>query len=145
MKKIIISMSFLIFIFLISCAGLGDFHIDLSDGYTVIRTSGHNVKIVTRISEYIFSDNIVPPKVVEVVWNDDYILAKQLELVIDPNSHNKYLIPDNKKDFYWIIVTESDEVFGPLTFEQFNTMKEELGIPNDLILKDVEDFRSLNE
>lgn len=88
-----------------------------------------------------FSNDIVPPKVVEVAWNEDYILAKQLELVIDPNSHNNIPIPDDKKDFYWIIVTESGEVFGPLTFEQFNTKKEELGIPNDLILKNVEEFR----
>lgn len=134
-------MNFFLFIFLISCAGLADFDIDLSDGYTIIRRSGHDVVIVTRINEYMFSNDIVPPKVVEVAWNEDYILAKQLELVIDPNSHNNIPIPDDKKDFYWIIVTESGEVFGPLTFEQFNTKKEELGIPNDLILKNVEEFR----
>ncbi|WHT48174.1 DUF3997 domain-containing protein [Sporosarcina thermotolerans] len=52
--------------------------------------------------------NIVPSEVVEVGWNEEYIVAKQI---------------DNGKNYFWIIQVDNWEVTGPLNQSDFNKQK----------------------
>jgi len=61
--------------------------------------SGHEVKISPRINDVVFEEPTIPPKVIEVAWNDEHIISKQLNLVEDPKSNNGYKIPDEKHLF----------------------------------------------
>jgi hypothetical protein len=126
---------------LTGCAGLADYSYDLPGDYSIVRTSAHQVTIAPKISESNWGSDIIPKKVTEVAWDDNYILAKQLGLMNDPSSSNGYQIPNNDEFYYWIIEFKNGEVFGPLDEEGFIKMKNDLGIFDDLILKNVETLK----
>lgn len=68
---------FLLLITLHGCAGLGDYDIQLPGNFSVVRTSGHQVTISPQLSSHSWGSPIVPAKVVQVAWNEEYIIAKQ--------------------------------------------------------------------
>ena len=49
--------------------------------------------------------------------------------------------PDPEIIDFWIIDTKASKRFGPLTSEGFRETREEIGVPSDLLLKDVYSFR----
>ncbi|WP_209020961.1 DUF3997 domain-containing protein [Evansella clarkii] len=126
---------------LTGCAGLADYSYDLPGDYSIVRTSAHQVTIAPKISESNWGSDIIPKKVTEVAWDDNYILVKQLGLMIDPSSRNGYQIPNNDDIYFWIIEFKTREVLGPLDDEGFIRMKHELGILDNVILKNVEDLK----
>lgn len=66
--------------------------------------------------------------------NTDYLFRRKYDTV--NNSKDRWLIMENSNiHSYWIIVIKTADVYGPLTFDQYLTKKEELGVPNDLKLK----------
>lgn len=136
---LIISLSMILY----GCAGAGDFDIDLSGGYSLIRSSAHMVTINKRESEAIWGEAIIPAKVIELAWNDNYILAKRegLKLRNPDNPDDRYEIPDESKIDYWILDVENGEVYGKLNEQDFIKKKNELGVPNSLILKDVDSYK----
>ncbi|MGN7358519.1 DUF3997 domain-containing protein [Paenibacillus sp. SAF-054] len=68
---------FLLLITLQGCAGLGDYDIQLPGNFSVVRTSGHQVTISPQLSSHSWGSPIVPAKLVQVAWNEEYIIAKQ--------------------------------------------------------------------
>lgn len=133
-KKIILLF---IFIMLVGCAGLGDYDIALSGNYSIVRTSAHQVMISPQVDTGLWGGAVIPAKVTEVAWNDSFIIAKQLGLKTDPKSSNNYKIPDEDKQYYWIIDVKIDKVYGPLSKENYETQKRELQIPGTLVLQKV--------
>lgn len=108
------------------CAGAADYDIDLSGNYSLLKGSAHDVKIQPKISADVWDANdskIVPAEVIEIGWNDDYIIAKQLT---NQKEHN-----------FWIIDVEKEQVIGPLNELDFIGKKKEYGINNDIVLKEV--------
>ncbi|TXK80055.1 DUF3997 domain-containing protein [Paenibacillus sp. N3.4] len=129
------------FFFLSGCAGLGDFDVKLPNSLSVVRTSAHQVTISPQTSESSWGAPLIPAKVVQVAWDEKYILVKQLSLKADPKSTNGYEIPDESKVSYWIIDSDS-RVIGPMDEGDFNLKKKELEISEDVKLKDVRSYQS---
>jgi hypothetical protein len=132
----IISLSFLT-----GCPGASDYDIEMPGNYSVIRTSAHNITIAPKTSEDSWGANIIPAKVTEVGWNDEYIIAKQINLEQDSKSNNGYEIPDTQDYHFWIIEIESGKVTGPLDDLGLIEKKKEYEITDDIILKSVQNLR----
>lgn len=122
------------------CAGLGDYDVELPGGYSVVRTSGHQVTISPKESSSSWGSPVVPAKVVQVAWDETYIVAKQLGLTQDPNRTTSYEIPDETKVYYWILNIKTKEIHGPLGQEDYEHKKTELHIPDTVMLKDLSDY-----
>ena len=143
-KKHIFRYSVMVFfplIMLTGCAGLADYSLDLPGNYSIVRTSAHQVKVAPKISDSHWGSDVIPTKVTEVAWDDNYILAKQLGLVNDPKSSNGYQIPNNDDVHFWILEIKSGEVLGPLDEVNFVEKKNEFGISESVILKKIEDLK----
>jgi len=128
-------------IMLTGCAGLADYSLDLPGNYSIVRTSAHQVKVAPKISDSHWGSDVIPTKVTEVAWDDNYILAKQLGLVNDPKISNGYQIPNNDDVHFWILEIKSGKVFGPLDEVNFVEKKNEFGISESVILKKIEDLK----
>ncbi|MBS4220091.1 DUF3997 domain-containing protein [Bacillus sp. FJAT-49711] len=126
---------------LTGCEGLADYSVDLPGGYSVIRTSAHQVTIAPKESETSWGRDIIPTKVTELVWDDNYILAKQLGLKEDSDSKNGYQIPNKDDIHFWILNFNTGEVFGSLDEKDFREKKVELDISEDVVLKKVGDIK----
>ena len=127
---------------LTGCAGLADYSIVLPGNYSVVRTSAHQVTLAPKISDSHWGTDVIPTKVTEVTWDDNYILVKQLGLMNDPNSSNGYQIPNSDDEHFWILEFKSGKVFGPLDEDNFVEKKNELGISESVKLKKIEDLKN---
>lgn len=90
---------------------------DLGNQYELAATSAHEVKIVPE-SGWTSDTQIIPAKVVELAWNKDYIIAKQLGLKRE-NDYSDYEIPDKKKVYYWILDVKEKKRHGPYSKKKF--------------------------
>lgn len=73
---------------------------------------------------------IIPEKVVELAYNDNYILVKQFKLKEKyPGDIKRTVkIPDESEAYYWIIDIKNEEIYSKYTEEEFENKKEELNI-----------------
>ncbi|MBK5446956.1 DUF3997 domain-containing protein [Peribacillus sp. TH24] len=126
---------------LTGCPGPADYDIDLPGGYSVIRTSAHQVKIAPKESDSSWGTDVIPTKVTEVAWDGNYIIAKQLGLKEDEDSSNGYQISDEDKVNFWILEIKTGKVTGPLDDESFIAKKAELEISKDVVLQEIDDIR----
>ena len=134
-------MVFLSLIMLTGCAGLADYSLDLPGNYSIVRTSAHQVTVAPKISDSHWGSDVIPTKVTGVAWDDNYILAKQLDLVNDPKSSNGYQIPNNDDVHFWILEIKSGKIFGPLDEVAFLEKKNEFGISKSVTLKEIGDLK----
>lgn len=104
--------------------GLQDFEYPLSGGYILSRTSADQIQIHPH-GGWDNKTPMVHTKVVQVAWNDRWILAKRQQLRVE-----------NVFDF-WILDTKERELYGPLDELSFGSKRNELGLPDALKLKDV--------
>ncbi|MDD7793088.1 DUF3997 domain-containing protein [Clostridium sp. 'White wine YQ'] len=143
MKLSKVLLAFLLSLTLYGCAGAGDYDIDLPGGYSLIRSSAHNVTINKRINETSWESDIIPAKVVEIASDEKYILAKQIGLKRrnPDNINDTYEIPDESKVSYWILEIENGKVYGPLIEKEFNEKKKELSISTNIVLKSVSTYK----
>lgn len=142
MKKLLITLIISSILLSSGCAGLGDYDITLPDGYSVIRTSAHMIKICKQEDEESWGEVLIPAKVVEVAWNDKYILAKQLGLKRNTdNPNSSYEIPDGTQVYYWILEMTTQKKFGPFSEKEFIEKKRELKISDNVILKSVDSYK----
>ena len=153
MKKIVITVVIgliiiivLIIIFLIVRIGadgfgpgLSDYSYNVANNYMLVRSSGHEIKVVP-IDGWTNEDEIIPAKVIEIDWNDRYIIAKQAGLKVE-SSNSNYEIPDPTKIYYWILDTNEMKRYGPYSENEFNNKLIEFKL-TDLRLKDVESYRN---
>ncbi|PQD93653.1 hypothetical protein CYL18_18785 [Pradoshia eiseniae] len=126
-------------LFLTGCPGASDYDIDLPDNYSIVRTSANEVTIAPKTSKDSWGSTIIPAKVTEVGWDDQYIIAKQIN--IDSESSNGSGIPDEQEYHFWIIQIKTGEVTGPLDDLSLTKKKEEYRISNDIVLKKIEDLK----
>lgn len=113
---------------------MGDFDRPLTAGYHLISTSGNQIE-VTHMEDSRYLG--VPAKVVEIAWNDRFILAKQQELKSRGDFPGDTLpVPVPGKFSYWIIDTGQTNRYGPLSEKEFGEKVQSLGQTN-LKLKDL--------
>lgn len=124
--------------------GAQDYSYEVGTGYKLIRSSAHMIQILP-----VGGNDLTNPKpeinskVVEIAWNERYVLAKQIGLKLQhPNNpNNTYEIPDNSIVSYYILDTVELRLYGGYTLEEFNKEKTTLEISEELILKDVNRYQ----
>ena len=143
MKKIFIFVEIFVMIFLLTGC-LSDYDIELPNGYEINATSTNQVSINfhgTVLSDNIIDDSI-PTKVVQVGYDERYVIAKQYEMKkkYPNNPSNTYEIPDETKVCYWILDTIERKKYGPYNSkEQFDKKLNEFSIGN-LQLKELDSY-----
>lgn len=145
MKRVI---GICIVLFIIICIALGqyyflisvspgqfDYDYDVGNGsYTLHRSSAHSITITPK-SGYTSETEIIPEKVVEVAWNNKYVIAKQYAMKRERQDRT-YKIPDETVVNYWILDTENKIRYGSYKYEEFLVKLQEFNII-DLELKPV--------
>ena len=109
-----------------------DFSASLAGDYEIVQTSAHQVSITPKGGS---SDGtpIIPSMVVEVAFDDRFILATRQHLKHrsqSPNDH--YEEPVQGKFDYWILDTNGPSVTGPIDEAEFAIKWTELGISDQL-------------
>ena len=122
-------------------AGQADFDATLPHGYTLWRSSAHQIAVEQGSS----LGTGIPPKVVELGHNNDFIIAKQnhLRRRNEGTPSDTYEEPEPGVFSFWILDLRPSQVktFGPLTENEFAAKRSELGVPQDLKLRDVYEYR----
>lgn len=112
------------------------------DDIDVLELSGHYVYVETEICSKDNNGNIelvVPDYVVNYMYNDEYIIAKQHPSFVRANFYWKTSIDRDSirmlkekcyemKDCYWIIIVSENIVFGPMSEQDFNKKCKEMNI-----------------
>ena len=104
-----------------------DFEFDVSGDYLLHRSSAHYVDVAPEGP--LAGRPTIPPKVVEICWNERFVLAKQHPLVVArPCSNSRYEVPDPSSTAFWILDTALPRLYGPLTEEEFSIGTLQLGL-----------------
>jgi len=138
-KFILVNIILIIVMVCFGCGpGVGDYEYDLIGNYKLFRSSAHEVQVIPT-SGYQSTTPIIPTKVIEIAWDDKFILAKQVPLLTnkDTSDSKKYGTPNETVINYWILDTSVPKVYGPFNSKDFEENKQALGVPSDLILQDV--------
>lgn len=144
MKKMFTMMILLLFVVLnvVACnPGASDYEYDLGNNYMLVRSSAHIIEVVPK-GVYNEETDILPAKIVEIAWNDHYVIAKQFGMKRrSPNNENDtYEMPDLYKVYYWILDTNSKKRYGPYSKKEFQVKQEEFKLL-DLQLESVEVYK----
>ena len=148
MKKILLSVGSLISVVavLANCGfgpGMQDYSYDVGTGYKLVRSSSHTIQIIPIGGNDLTNPKPeISPKVVEIAWDERYILAKQVGLkrAYPWNPNNSYQVPDNSIVLYFILDTAELELYGGYDFNSFSEKRNELGISADIVLKAVKQY-----
>ncbi|SFJ57120.1 DUF3997 domain-containing protein [Planctomicrobium piriforme] len=115
--------------------GPRDFTVPLPKNYFIYCMSADRIFIAPK--SWGESTPIIPPKVVEVGFDDRFLIAKQLEL-----TQSDYKTPPTVvAQQYWILDFGRPEVVGPLTAESFTAERQRLGVSPDLELRNVFEYK----
>lgn len=132
MKKIIVNLSIiLIAIYMVGCAGLGDYEIELINGYRVVKSSPESITIFPASDSL---DDIVVPDFED---NSD---DKNEFIVEVGHDKNRYIVAKTNLNLYYIIDTKEVIKYGPLNENEFNNKKEDLDILSSIELKNLEEY-----
>ncbi|KEK25953.1 DUF3997 domain-containing protein [Bacillus gaemokensis] len=102
----------------------------INDEYELINTSGNAYEIFPK-QDAIYATQYIPAKIVEIAWDDLYIIAKQIEEKSDPNNPDAG-ITNKQNEHYWIIDMNNNRRFGPYSEKQFQEQKEAFRISKQL-------------
>lgn len=148
MKKVIMPIVALIYCtFLSGFAGLADYGVVIHDDYELIRSSGHQIAIwyIGDNSNKQYSDNcLISPKVVEVNYSDQYIIAKR-SLLIPEKMGSTYNVSDASVSLYYIIDMDTFEIYPDMTEEEYLEKRKSLEIPEGIQLLSINRFRMIHD
>lgn len=138
-----IILGLLVFAFIIGVSpGQYDYSYDIVNDFELIRSSAHEIRIIPKTG-YTTENEIIPAKVIEIAWNNRYVIAKQhgMKRAYPEEADNTYEIPDETVVNYWILDTENKERHGPFSYEEFLIKLQEFNLTN-LQLKPVTYYRN---
>lgn len=129
-SKLYISACLIIFIFQ-NCTS--DYSKNLGDGY-FYRFEASDLRDIHCKKA---NGGEIPADIVEYNFDNKFIIAKQKpKLPQDPLYDKTYNYPNGENGFYyWLIIKESNTVFGPLSITELDSLKTEYKAPKALILK----------
>lgn len=139
MKKVLI----IFLMFLVTGCGLTDYSIDLPNEYKLVASSAHEIKIIPGHYIENMSENlIIPTQIVEIDYNERYIIAKQYKLKTYKDFFDRAREKlDKSETFYWILDTIENKRYGPYTdLSVFEQQKKKFNLSN-LHLKNIESFK----
>ncbi|MGX4599539.1 hypothetical protein [Faecalimicrobium sp. JNUCC 81] len=133
MKKIGVIFSIvLLMIGAVGCTGVGDYDIELINGFKVIRTSADKIHIGSP--EYSYDELLIP-------LLDDYDEGEYVTQVGHDN--DRYIIAKTNLNNYYLLDTKEPIVNGPFTEAKFIQVKENAEIPESVILKDLDTYEKI--
>jgi hypothetical protein len=116
----------------------GDFTARLCGDYYVAQGSAHDTEV--SLVNWNHEVPFIPAKVVELGHDERFIIARQNHLKrLSPDS--TYMTPEPGVFSYWILDASIPKAYGPLTEDEFRSKRQELSIPEELTLKDVDSYR----
>jgi hypothetical protein len=115
-----------------------DYSHPLAGGYVLSRSSAYQAAIVPEHGWSPSVTPLIPPNIAEVGWDNRYILASQQPLQPDSDGFER---PIPGATNYWILDTEAPAVYGPLTFEQFRQRRSDLGVPQEITIRDKHSYQ----
>src|SRR5205807_1486644 len=122
---------------ILSC-GLQDYDYEMCGGYCVVRLSADDIVVAPKLGPSTWATGdptAIPAKVVEVAWDDRFVIAKRQHLERPAAAHTDRPVP-GAYDF-WVIDTRDKVRYGPLTAADFKIKRTELGVSPDLALRKV--------
>lgn len=121
---------FLIVLFLYSCS---DTYENLGNGYFYRYEGGLNNDILCENYE----GGFIPATVIAYAFDELFIIAKQKPKIPQDILYDKeFNYQENYLgEYYWIIIKKKNKVLGPLSLNDFETLRIKLDIPNNLILE----------
>ncbi|PEY41496.1 hypothetical protein CN354_06705 [Bacillus cereus] len=124
-------MTVIVIILLTGCAANSSHSAyTINDEYELIKTSGNAFELFPK-QDAVYATQHVPAKIVEIAWDDLYIIAKQIEDKSDPNNPESS-ITNKQNEHYWIIDMNNNRRFGPYNEKQFQEQKEAFRISQQL-------------
>lgn len=122
--------------------GYADFLAELPHGYTIQRTSAHQITIWPG-QDSSENGDAIPTKVVKLANDGTWLLAKQQHLQRrSPNDpDDTYELPVEGSYSYWILNMQTHERHGPLDETGFTAMRAELNVPTGLELQNIYAYR----
>lgn len=141
-KKILKLISILVIgLIMVGCAGLGDYEIELINGYRVIRSSAERISISPAEDDF---DGIeIPSRDSEKEFNnlDEDSMDYENEYVVQVgHDKNRYIVAKTNLNLYYIIDTKEVVKYGHLTNAEFNKEKNKLNIQSTAQLKDLDEY-----
>lgn len=142
-KLLLIALSFV----LTGCAGMADYSISLDNGYRIDRLSAHEIAIYgdepIQTSDNTRSDYLyVPAKVTDIWWNNQYIIAKKIELFTTENGYKEPPQNISYEDItYWIIDMKNHQILETIHENELQNATEKLGITEEIHFTPVEKLK----
>ena len=118
---------------MVGCAGASDYEIELINGFKVRRTSGEKVHIASV--EYSYDELLIPIL-------EDYDKGEYVTQVGHDN--DRYIIAKTNLNNYYLLDTKEIIVQGPLTKAKFVEARENVEIPNNITLKDLDEYEKVS-
>jgi hypothetical protein len=130
-QVVVISLSQNAFAFL--GPGPADFSVKLVGDYFLHRTSGIDIFIAPEV--WNGGTPMIRKTVSECVVHRHLILARRVDNYPSKGTN------DSAVGDYWILDTSIKEAFGPMTREEFALKRKALGVPDSVVLRDVNSYR----
>ena len=107
-----------ILIFINLGPGVSDYEYKVGNGSYTLHRNSTDVIYIAPNNGYSSKTEIIPEKIVEVAWNNRYVIAKQYRMKKE-SLDKTYEIPDESIVNYWILDTEMKIIYGPFSYEEF--------------------------
>jgi len=110
----------------------------ISRRYAITRAAHHlaptakasHMVYLSSSSTYGISEDSIPPKVVEIGWNESFAIARQQEIRPTIGVPQYQPVPD--KFHYWILDMNNRRAYDPYTKTDFDRKRRDLGVPQSL-------------
>lgn len=94
--------------------GVGDYSISLINDFEVVRINSSTITIAKKTSESSWGPDVIPPKLLKVGFDEQYILA-----LTQPIDEHLNVTEDESLQEYYIFNTLNNEISGPLSQQEF--------------------------
>ncbi|MGL4336889.1 MAG: DUF3997 domain-containing protein [Turicibacter sp.] len=94
--------------------GVGDYTISLIKDFEVVRINSSTITIAQKTSESNWGPHVIPPKLLKVGFDEQYILA-----LTQPIDDQLNVTEDESLQEYYIFNTLNNEISGPLSRQEF--------------------------
>ena len=121
--------------------GPADYTYNLPGGYEITRNSAGEIGISPKKGAS-SANPYIPAQVVEVAFDNRFILAKRYELMNNPKHGSSNRVADKTREIYYILDTSTYNIYECSNNETFIQMRVDMGISRDLVLRKVSPFRS---
>lgn len=108
---------------------------DLVDNFFLYKSNYDIVGIAIKSNDSNENEEkkkIILENISKVSWNENFILAEQIERI---------QLGKEEKKIYWIINSNTQQIYGPNEYEEFNNQRKELNIDENLELKSPDSYK----